>query len=32
MPSDAAPDGATTDRLAIRDLIERRAMWRDAGK
>jgi SnoaL-like domain len=31
MPADAAPDRQTADRLAIRDLIERWAVWRDAG-
>jgi SnoaL-like domain len=31
MPADAMPDRETADRLAIRDLIERWAVWRDAG-
>jgi SnoaL-like domain len=31
MPADAAPDRQTADRLAIRDLIERWAVSRDAG-
>jgi hypothetical protein len=31
MSADAAPDRQTADRLAIRDLIERWAVWRDAG-